>query len=93
MSTTASTVVLEGDLRPDGTIALDRFPPLPPGRVRVTVQVIEPPPPVAILPDLPWLDDCISVPFDLPHFSEAHVVRQHPAAEPRLPEPFETEPE
>jgi hypothetical protein len=88
MSTTSTGVVLDGDLRADGTIALDRSPPLPPGRVRVTVQALERTPPVAArLPDPPWLDDCISAPFDLPHFGEAQLVRPRPA-EPRLPEPF-----
>lgn len=89
MTTAATGVVLDGDLRADGTIALDRYPPLPPGRVRVTVQALgKSPPAAARLPDPPWLDDCISAPFDLPHFGEAQTVRPRPA-EPRLPEPFE----
>jgi hypothetical protein len=31
-------VVVDGTLRPDGTLLLDEKPNLPPGRVRVTVQ-------------------------------------------------------
>ena len=88
MSTTSTEVVLDGDLRADGTIALDAYPPLPPGRVRVTVQPLAKTPPAsARLPDPPWLDDCISAPFDLPHFGEAHLVQSR-LGEPRLPEPF-----
>ena len=89
MSTTASGIVLDGDLRADGTIALDTHPPLPPGRVRVMVQVLTKMlPPSTGLPDPPWLDDCIPAPFDLPHFGEPRRVQPRPG-EPRLPEPFE----
>jgi hypothetical protein len=34
--------VLEGTLRPDGTLELDREPQLPAGRVRVTIRVAAP---------------------------------------------------
>ena len=89
MSTTSTGIVLDGDLRADGTIALDAYPPFPPGRVRVTVETLaKVPPPSVRLPDPPWLDDCISAPFDLPHFGEAQLVQPRPG-EPRLPEPFE----
>lgn len=40
MSTTS--VVVEGTLRSDGTLELAGKPNLPPGRVRVTVETIEP---------------------------------------------------
>ncbi|HVS39929.1 MAG TPA: hypothetical protein VMS17_30505 [Gemmataceae bacterium] len=35
-------VVMTGTLQPDGALVLDERPSLPPGRVRVTMQVIEP---------------------------------------------------
>jgi hypothetical protein len=89
MSTTSMGVILEGDLRADGTITLDARPPLPPGRVRVTVQgLARAAPPATRLPDPPWPDDCIPAPFDLPHFGEATPVRPR-RGERRLPEPFE----
>lgn len=34
--------VVDGTLRPDGTLALDREPHLPAGRVRVTIRVAAP---------------------------------------------------
>ena len=89
MSGTSTGIVLDGDLRADGTIALDTYPPLPPGRVRVTVETLATAPlPSGRLPDSPWLDDCISAPFDLPHFGDAQLVQPH-LGEPRLPEPFD----
>ena len=89
MSVTSTGIVLDGDLRADGTIALDTYPPLPPGRVRVTVErLAKDPLPSDRLPDPPWLDDCISAPFDLPHFGNAQLV-QPQWGEPRLPEPFD----
>ena len=89
MSTTSSGIVLDGNLRADGTIALDGHPPLPPGRVRVTVQGLAKEPPAATrLPDPPWLDDSLSPPFDLPHFGAARRVQPRPGKL-RLPEPFE----
>lgn len=89
MSTASSGIVVEGDLRADGTIKLDVSPPLPAGRVRVTVQSLpKTPPESARLPDSPWLDDSIPAPFDLPHFGEVERVQPRQGA-PRLPEPFE----
>ena len=89
MSATSSGIVLEGTLRTDGTIELDTSPPLPPGRVRVTVQSLPKTPPESVrLPDPPWLDDSIPAPFDLPHFGEARRVLPR-QGEPRLSEPFE----
>jgi hypothetical protein len=38
---TATVVELQGTLQPDGTLVLDTRPDLPPGRVRVTVQLLE----------------------------------------------------
>lgn len=37
-----SEVVIEGILKPDGTLELDRKPSLPPGRVEVTVKPLTP---------------------------------------------------
>src|SRR4051812_25017987 len=37
---TANAVQIEGTLREDGTLVLDRKPDLPPGRVTVTVQAL-----------------------------------------------------
>lgn len=37
-----SEVVIEGMLKPDGTLELDQKPNLSPGRVRVVVQPVEP---------------------------------------------------
>jgi hypothetical protein len=36
----ASTVVIQGVVKPDGTLELDGKVPLPPGRVSVTVQAV-----------------------------------------------------
>ena len=89
MSTRSSGIVVEGDLREDGTIKLDVSPPLPAGRVRVTVQSLRQATPESVrLPDPPWPDDSIPAPFDLPHFGDAERVQPR-QGEPRLPEPFE----
>ena len=37
--------VVDGTLRPDGTLVLDERPNLPPGRVRVTMQAVTAPQP------------------------------------------------
>jgi hypothetical protein len=37
----AESITIEGTLRPDGTVQLDKPPALPPGRVRVVLQQIE----------------------------------------------------
>src|SRR5438067_2374674 len=34
--------LVEGTLNPDGTLALDQVPQLPPGRVRVLIQIAAP---------------------------------------------------
>jgi len=49
-----SEVVVEGTLKPDGTLELDRKPNLPPGRVQVIVQAI---------PELPAGDPFWNAPF------------------------------
>jgi hypothetical protein len=38
---TTTPVEVQGTLRPDGTLILDRRPDLPPGRVRITMQPLD----------------------------------------------------
>jgi hypothetical protein len=86
-----AAIVLDGDLRADGTLVLDCHPPIPPGRVRVRLQPLaEPAVDTRHLPDPPWLDDCIPAPFDLPHLAPAVRVQPRLAAD-RLPDPFDQE--
>ncbi len=53
---TPDTYSYEGVLRPDGTIQLDIIPPVPPGRVEVTLRLLAgpptPPPSTSILDTL-----------------------------------------
>ena len=84
-----ATIVLEGVLKPDGTLELWSRPALPPGRVRVTLEAA----PVAgctseVLPDPPWPEDSVSAPFDLPLPHPPEPVEARPVAE-LLPDPFE----
>jgi hypothetical protein len=85
---TAHSIVLDGFLKPDGTIQFDTPPDLPPGRVRVALHTLEPSRGMDRLPDGPWLDHCIPAPFDLPHAGNAQPVQPRTSRE-RLPEPFE----
>jgi hypothetical protein len=65
-------IVVNGLLKPDGTLELDALPRLPPGRVRVTLQpLVEGRIGGERLPDAPWLDDAIPAPFDLPRLGAA----------------------
>lgn len=76
----ARTIEIDGTLQADGKLILDEKPALPPGRVRVVLRTL-----AERLPDLPWSDDSISAPFDLPR--EGAVVRiQARAVLERLPE-------
>jgi hypothetical protein len=78
--------VVDGLLRPDGTLELDVPPSLPPGRVRVIVQpLVDSQSAVERLPDEPWLDDSIPAPFDLPRSGAAERVQPRPVSV-RLPE-------
>jgi hypothetical protein len=80
-------IVVDGLLRPDGTLELDAPPRFPPGRVRVTLQLLtEGQPARERLPDPPWPDSSIPTPFDLPRPDSPERVRPQPVAE-RLPEP------
>jgi hypothetical protein len=84
-----ASIVLNAVLRPDGTLALDSQPPLPPGPVRVTLESLSELEAKAVrLPDPPWLDESVSAPFDLPHFGRIVPVRPRLATD-RLPEPFQ----
>jgi hypothetical protein len=40
---TANAIEIQGTLREDGTLVLDEKPNLPPGRVKVTLQLAHPP--------------------------------------------------
>jgi hypothetical protein len=87
--TATSSIVLNGQLQADGTVKLERPPAWPPGRVRVTLELL---PETATgadrLPDLPWANDSIPAPFDLPRPGTAVHVQPRQATE-RLPAPFE----
>ena len=82
----ANAIEMEGTLEADGRLVLDEKPALPPGRVRVALQPLEVVrPKVERLPDVPWSDDSISAPLDLPRPDD--WVRVQPRAIPeRLPE-------
>ena len=82
----ANTIEVAGTLQANGQLILDEKPALPPGRVRVALQpLVEKETLAERLPDVPWLDDSISAPFDLPRLGA--VVRVHPrAVAERLPE-------
>jgi hypothetical protein len=87
------SIVINGLLRPDGTLELETTPKLPPGRVRVTLQPLgEGCADSERLPDPPWQDEAISAPFDLPRTGRAMRVQPRIIAE-RLPEPPVWEPE
>jgi len=68
-------VVVEGQLKPDGTLQLDGKVALPPGRVRVTVEAS---PPEAVPSNRPMtlaeqFSDVIGILSDLPaDFAENH---------------------
>ena len=79
-------IVLNGVLNADGSLKLDHRPELPPGRVRVTLQLL---PEALRLPDPPWNDESVPAPFDLPRFGTAERVLPRLAGE-RLPDPFES---
>lgn len=88
MLAVSSTITLTGILKPDGTLELEKPPELPPGPVRVTLQVISKEESRSErLPDLPILDVNIPAPFDLPRPGKPERVEPRQAKE-RLPEPF-----
>lgn len=59
------SVVIDGTLMADGSLELDHRLMLSPGRVRVTLRYLDDSP-LNDRPDVPWTDDSISAPFDLP---------------------------
>ncbi len=84
-----SSIVLDGVLKSDGTLELDHRPELPPGRVRVKLIALSATAGEReLLPDPPWLDECISAPCDLPLPGPSERVETREVAE-FLPEPFE----
>lgn len=84
-----ASIVLNGLLKSDGTLELNSQPRLPPGPVRITLESLSEPQSATIrLPDPPWLDESVSAPFDLPHFTPAEQVQPRVATE-RLPAPFQ----
>jgi hypothetical protein len=85
----AASIVLEGLLKPDGTLELRGRPVFPPGRVRVTLEAIkEHPVPRERLPEPPWREESIPAPFDLPPPLRVKGVQAHEAAE-RPPDPLQ----
>jgi hypothetical protein len=84
--TIGSSVVLEGVLKPDGTVEFESRPALPPGRVRVIIERLPAPTGgVERVPDSPWPDDTVPAPCDLPRPSVAQRIEPRAARE-RLPE-------
>jgi hypothetical protein len=85
----SSTIVLDGLLKPDGTVQLDAPPRLPPGRVRVTLQRLEEAPRETVrLPDTPWIDESVPAPCDLQRPAGTRIEPR--AVHERLPEPLQT---
>jgi hypothetical protein len=81
----ATSIVLEGVLRHDGTMELRGHP----GRVRVTLEVIENyPAPTERLPDPPWPGESVPAPLDLPPPLRVKGVQPREVAE-RLPDPLQ----
>ena len=85
----AASIVLEGFLKPDGTLELRSRPALPPGRVRVTLEAIKDrPAPAERLPDPPWPEESVPAPLDLPPPPRVKGVQALEVAE-RLPDPLQ----
>jgi hypothetical protein len=86
---THSSIVLEGVLKPDGTLELWSQPALPPGRVRVTLEATTATGSMLpeLRPDSPWRDESVPAPVDLPMPSPSEPIEAREVAE-LLPEPF-----
>jgi hypothetical protein len=81
-----NTVEVAGTLQADGKLILDERPALPPGRVRVALQLLaENPPGIERLPDAPWTDDSVPATCDLPHEGTVVPIQPRVIAE-RLPD-------
>jgi hypothetical protein len=80
------SIVLDGLLKPDGTLELIGRPELPPGPVLVRLEAA---PRLdrtdERLPDRPWLDESVPAPFDLRRPLGAERVQVRQVTE-RLPE-------
>ena len=84
---TNCSIILEGVLKADGTLELQSRPQLPPGRVRVKLELLPQANSKAErMPDLPWPDDTIPAPFDLPRPRPQRVDAR--AVNERLPDPL-----
>ena len=84
-----ASIILEGELKSNGTLELWSPPAWPPGPVRVTLESL--PGAIgkaALRPDPPWPDESISAPFDLPMPGNARPIVARRVAE-VLPAPFE----
>src|SRR5947207_10808437 len=82
-------IVLEGIVKADGTLEIQGRPKLPPGPVRVTLEVsAESSNSTEFLPDLPWLDESVPAPFDLPLPQKPQPIEAS-AIQELLPVPFE----
>jgi len=82
------SIILEGVIKQDGTLELRGNPMLPAGPVRVTLEVAQSGEGIECLPDVPWIDDTISAPFDLPLPGVPHPIKALPVKE-FLPPPFD----
>lgn len=67
------SVVVFGILGADGTVRLDFAPPMPPGRIQLTIRPASRP--HERLPDLPVEDSSPAPPLDLPRFGVIQEVR------------------
>lgn len=88
MTTSTIDVTVLGRIQPDGSLQLDEPVDLPPGPIEVTLRRIPAQASTELkrLPDEPWLDECISPPFDLPHPEGGRPVQVHRGGV-RLPDP------
>jgi len=83
------SIVFEGVVKADGTLELQGRPKLPPGRVRVTLELAARSSNASeCLPDPPWLDEGIPTPFDLPLPGRPQPIEPFTVEE-FLPAPFE----
>ena len=83
------SIVLEGIVKADGTLELRDHPKLPPGPVRLTLEVAaQSSKGGEYVPDPPWLDESIPAPFDLPLPATPRHIQARSVRE-LLPAPFE----
>ena len=83
------SIVLEGIVKADGTLELQGRPKLPPGPVRVTLEVATQfSHDAECAPDPPCLDESFPAPFDLPLPATPRRIETRTVRE-LLPAPFE----